>query len=446
MTDFSPWTLFVDIGIISALLLVGKFLRIKIKILQKLFVPPCLIAGFIALAFGPNGLGWIPLSDQTGTYAGILIAFIFACLPFTSASGKGQKEAVRTMWAYSQAGMLLQWGVGGLIGLLLLSKVWPLNPGFGITMPTGFCGGHGSAAAVGEAFSNQGYDDILTLAMTAATVGIIAAVIIGLAIVKWGTSRGHTSYLSSYTDLPEELRTGLLPEHKHSSMGKNTCSSISMDSLTLNLSIIGMIAAGGFGLSKLIGIVLPQFELPVFSCAFIVGILVKSLFRRTWINDYSCKNAISHLSGTFTDYLVAFGIASIKLSIVVDYIVPLSILLITGLLVTLLYVFIVSRLMMKENWFEKAIFTWGWYTGTMAMGIALLRVVDPDMKSKCLDNYAIAYIFIAPVEILLISFAPVAFLGGYGLHFSLLCIMAALFAIGITYFKSFRKTPSLSLD
>lgn len=446
MTEFTPWTLFADIGMISALLLVGKLMRIKIKILQKLFVPPCLIGGFLALAFGPNGLGWLPISNQTGTYAGILIAFIFACLPFTSASVKGEKESIRAMWSYSQGGMLLQWGFGGLIGLLLLNKLWPLNPGFGITMPTGFCGGHGSAAAVGEAFGNQGYEDILTLAMTAATVGIIAAVIIGLIIVKWGTSKGHTSFLTSYTDLPDELRTGLLPENKHSSLGKNTTSSISMDSLTLNLSIIGMIAAGGYGLSKLIALVLPQFELPVFSCAFIVGIIVKSLFKRTWINNYACKNAIGHLSGTFTDYLVAFGIASIKLSIVVDYIGPLCILLSTGLVVTMLYVFVMSRIMMKSHWFEKAIFTWGWYTGTMAMGIALLRVVDPEMQSKCLDNYAIAYILIAPVEILLISFAPVAFLGGYGIHFSILCIVGALLAIGISYIKDNKKKVALALE
>lgn len=444
MTTFTPWTLFVDIGIISALLLLGKLMRVKLKIMQKLFIPPCLIAGFIALAIGPNGLGWLPLSNQTGTYAGILIAFIFACLPFTSSSSKGQKEAVRTMWSYSQAGMLLQWGVGGLIGLLLLNKLWPLNPGFGIVMPSGFCGGHGSAAAIGEAFGNQGYDDILTLAMTAATVGILAAVIIGLIIVKWGTNRGHTAFLASYSNLPDELRTGLLPEHKHSSMGKNTCSSISMDSLTLNLSIIGMIAAGGFGVSKIIAYFLPGFELPVFSCSFIVGILIKAIFSRTRVNEYACKNAIGHLSGTFTDYLVAFGIASIKLSIVLEYITPLAILLLTGLLTTLLYVFLMSRFMMKDYWFEKAIFTWGWYTGTMAMGIALLRVVDPEMKSNCLDNYALAYIFIAPIEILLISLAPVAFLGGYGLNFSLLCIAGALVAFGVSFIKKQKSTPLLS--
>lgn len=39
MTDFTPWTLFVDVGIISVLLLIGKLMRVKIKLIQKLFIP-----------------------------------------------------------------------------------------------------------------------------------------------------------------------------------------------------------------------------------------------------------------------------------------------------------------------------------------------------------------------------------------------------------------------
>ena len=50
MEAFNPWTLFVDIGIISLLLLLGKLMRVKIKFIQKLFIPPSLLAGFIGLA------------------------------------------------------------------------------------------------------------------------------------------------------------------------------------------------------------------------------------------------------------------------------------------------------------------------------------------------------------------------------------------------------------
>ena len=435
MEGFTPWTLFVDIGIISLLLLVGKWMRVKIKWVQKLFIPPSLLAGFIGLALGPYGFNILPISNQTGTYAGILIAFIFGALPLTSKKAEGSSKEISTMWAYSQAGLLLQWAFGGLLGLLVLNQIWPLSPGFGITMPSGFCGGHGTAAAIGQAFGQLGFDEILTLAMTAATFGIVASVILGLIFVKWGARNKHTTYLADYKDLPSELRTGLLPAGKRESMGESTCSSISIDSLTFNLAIVCVIALGGYGISKLAAYYMPGFELPVFSCAFVVGIILKKLLDKTRASESICPQTVGHISGAMTDFLVAFGIASIKISVVIEYIVPLAILLLSGLAVTLIYVFVMARKLMKECWFEKALFTWGWFTGTMAMGIALLRVVDPKMKSRCLDSYALAYLFIAPVEISLITFAPVAFVNGYGLLFSSICLLAGLSIMAVAYFK-----------
>jgi ESS family glutamate:Na+ symporter len=427
--------LFVDIGIISLLLLVGKWMRVKIKWVQKLFIPPSLLAGLIGLALGPYGFNILPISNQTGTYAGILIAFIFGALPLTSKKAEGSSKEISTMWAYSQTGLLLQWAFGGLLGLLVLNQIWPLSPGFGITMPSGFCGGHGTAAAIGQAFGQLGFDEILTLAMTAATFGIVASVILGLIFVKWGARNKHTTYLADYKDLPSELRTGLLPQEKRESMGESTCSSISIDSLTFNLAIVCVIALGGYGISKLAAYYMPGFELPVFSCAFVVGIILKKLLDKTRASESICPQTVGHISGAMTDFLVAFGIASIKISVVIEYIVPLAILLLSGLAVTLIYVFVMARKLMKECWFEKALFTWGWFTGTMAMGIALLRVVDPKMKSRCLDSYALAYLFIAPVEISLITFAPVAFVNGYGLLFSSICLLAGLGIMAVAYFK-----------
>ena len=125
MSTFTPWTLFVDIGIVSALLLIGKLMRVRIKLVQKLFIPPSLLAGFIGLILGPYGFDILPLSNQTGTYAGILIAFIFGALPLTSQKAQGKNRGIANMWAYSQGGMLLQWAFGGFLGLLILSQLWP---------------------------------------------------------------------------------------------------------------------------------------------------------------------------------------------------------------------------------------------------------------------------------------------------------------------------------
>lgn len=441
MSAFTPWTLFVDLGIVAALLLVGKLIRVKVKAVQKMFIPPSLIAGFLGLLLGPEGLGWLPFSGQLGTYAGILIALVFACLPFTSAKvTKEQRGGIGKMWAYSQGGMLFQWAFGGFLGVLVLCQIWPLDKAFGISMSCGFCGGHGTAAAIGTAFERFGNEDMLTLAMTAATVGILGSVLLGMVMIKWATRKGHTSYLSDFSNLPEELKTGLLPEDKRESMGESSCSSISIDGLAFNLAVVVLVAFGGYLVSKGVKLLVPTFELPVFSCAFIIGILVKFVMDKVDVTKYVSKTTVGHLSGTFTDFLVAFGISSIKLSVVMDYIVPLSILLVSGLLFTLLYVFFISYRIFKGNgWFEKAIFTWGWYTGTMAMGIALLRVVDHEMKSRCLDDYALAYLFIAPVEIALITFAPVAFVNGYGVHFLGIVLVAALVVMGVAGAKGWLK-------
>ncbi len=427
---FSPWVLLVDVGIISVLLLLGKLLRAKVRFVQRLFVPPSLLAGFAALLLGPECLGWLPLSGNTGTYASVLIALVFASLPLTSSRKKGN-SGVGRMWAYSQAGMLLQWAFGGAVGLWLINRIWPLNEAFGLSLPAGFCGGHGTAAAIGEAFGKYGFGEMMSLAMTSATMGIIAAVVVGLALIKWAANNGQAVFLDRYSDLPEELRTGILPESKRESLGEASFSAISLDSMTFNFGTVAMTALGGYGISKLIALIWPALMLPVFSCAFIAGLLVKVLYVRTGFMKYVSTRTVSHLSGAFTDYLVAFGVASIKLEVVGEFIVPILILVVSGLVFTFLYVFLAGRRIHKGCWFEKSIFTWGWFTGTMAMSIALLRIADPDMKSGCMDDYAYAYIYIAPVEIALVSLSPLIFASGHGALFIAAC---ALLGVGIICF------------
>jgi ESS family glutamate:Na+ symporter len=81
---FSPWALLVDAGLIGALLALGTLLRAKVKVLQSMMIPAGVLAGFAALILGPNVLGWLPFSDQLGTYTSLLIVIVFACLALTS--------------------------------------------------------------------------------------------------------------------------------------------------------------------------------------------------------------------------------------------------------------------------------------------------------------------------------------------------------------------------
>ena len=432
LTNFTPWVLFSDMGIICGLLLIGKFLRVKIRLIQKLFIPPSLLAGLLGLIFGPNGLGWLPLSGQISTYAAILIAVVFGALPLSSPSFKIKEVAHRVgpMWAFSQFGMVFQWAIMGLFGLLVLRLIWPqLNPAFGVMLPTGFYGGHGTAAAIGSAFEGLGWDEATSLGMTTATVGVIVAILGGLLFIKIATKKGQTSYLADFADLPDEYRSGLLPKEKREATAVGTTSPISIDSHIFHLAIVVLAAFGGYMLSKGVKMAWPKLELPVFSCAFVVGMLIKMAFNKADAATYIDPKTTSSISSSATDLLVACGVASIKLSVVVKYAWPLIVLAVVGICVTVFTVFYFGRHLNRKDWFEKSIFAWGWWTGTMAMGIALLRIVDPKQASRAMDDYALAYLPCAPIEILLITFVPIMFAAGHGLWLMLGCLALSLLVL-----------------
>ena len=429
---FTPWVLLTDLGIISALLLVGKFIRVKVKLVQQLFIPPSLIAGVLGLAFGPNGLGWLPLSGSMGTYAAVLIALVFGSLPLSSPKFSMKEVAGRVgpMWAYASIGMLLQWAVAGLFGLYVLKLIWPdLHDAFGVMLSTGYYGGHGTAAAIGEAFNGLGWDEAASLGMTTATVGVILAIVGGLIFIKWAAKNKHTAFISDFADLPNELRSGLVPEEKRDSMGSATTSSISIEPRTFHLALVLLVAFLGYSLSVGVKQWYPQLELPVFSCAFIVGLILKKVFDATNVTDYICPQTTQRIGSMATDLLVAFGVASIKLGVVVKYAVPLIVLCVAGIFIVWGISFYFGRRLSKTFWFERTIFAWGWWTGTMAMGIALIRIVDPKLASKAMDDYALAYLPIAPVEILLITFVPILFMNGMGLWLSIGCLLLTFLII-----------------
>lgn len=443
--QFTPWTIFIDLGLISILIFIGLVLRAKIKLVQKLFLPSALIAGFLALAFGPNGMGYIPFSNQIGTYSGILIALVFAALPLSTPSipFRDVFDRVGSMWAYSQIVMILQWGLGALFGMWVLGNIWQdLNPAFGLMLASGFAGGHGTAAAIGTAFEGLGWDEAKSLAMTSATVGILSAVIGGILLVKLGTVRGNTKFIADFKELPESLRTGFIPKEKQESIGKEITSPMSIDPLAYQFVIILMVALGGYYLSKLASYFFPTLSLPVFSCAFIMGLIVKKVFKSLGAADTLEPKVLGRFSGTFTDLLVAFGIGSIKLPVVVKYAMPLTILFIFGIAYCLFMFLYLAPRMLRQYWYEKALFTWGWATGTMAMGIAVLRIADPKLESGSLDDFAFAYIPMAPVEILVVSLSPMLFASGKGMYFIAACVgggLAVWIASSLKGWFSFKR-------
>lgn len=440
MEDFTIWALLTDIAIISALLLVGTAIRAKVKWVQSLFLPASMIAGFIGLALGPSGVNILPFSSQFAAYPGLLIAFIFGAVPIGAAKVRFGEvfQRVREMLSYSILITVIMWGGGALVGLLLVGLFFTdINVGFGLVLGAGFVGGHGTAAAIGEAYAKYGWDDAMSLAMTSATIGILVAVIGGIIIIKRNTEKGNTQFISSFKELPNELRTGLIKEEDgRRPIGVETVSSNSIDPLVYHVAIISMVVGGAYWLTDTLEAVFPMVAIPLFSVAFIVGLIFQNIMRLFKADKYIDQPTMDKIGGSATDFLVAIGIASINLTVVMDYAVPLIILFIFGILWAYVIFKFIGPNMFEHYWFEKAIFGWGWSTGTVAMGLALLRIVDPNLKSRTMEDYAMAYVGLVPLELVIITFAPMVFALGFACTVPTVLLAIAAIVIGLhVHFK-----------
>lgn len=432
---FSIQTLMSDVGLMSLLLLAGVVLRARVMWIQKLFLPASITAGLLGLLLGPGGLGWLGFSDAIGSYPGILIAFIFGSLALSAERVPLERIAGRvgSMWSFGNMALIGMYGAGVLFALLFLAPFWSAMPeGFGLLLAAGFVGGHGTAAAIGEVFAAHGWPEATSLAMTSATIGVLCSILGGIAIIRYSARRGRTSFISDFESLPGELRTGLVPRERRESETVETISSMTIDPLLFHLLLVAGVAGISFWLQAQIS-ALFDFSAPAFALAFLVGLAVNAAMGKLGIRQYMSSPLINRIGSGATDVLVAFGIASINLAVVAAYFLPLLLLMIFGLIFSYVFFRYVARGLFREYWFEKGLFGWGWFTGTVAMGIALLKIVDPRLKSKTLDDFALAYIFSAPIEIMLVTFSPLVLIAGYSWLYALvtLGIVASIAVLAI---------------
>ena len=439
--EFSVWDILVDLGIISTLLLIGTFLRAKVGIFQRSFMPASIIAGILGLILGKSGFNILPFSDFIDSYPSILIAIVFAALPLSTPKFKWSDmfDKVGRLWSYSQIIMLFMWGGGLLFALILLVPLFDVHNGFGLLLAAGFVGGHGTAAALGGAFQSQGWEEATSLAMTSATIGAIIAIGVGLLLIKSNANKGNTNYISSFDKLPDELKSGLLPKNKRDSLGENTVSSILIDPFAFHLILVLFATMIGYYLSQFGESLYANLSIPAFSLAFLVGLILKNLMQLVKADEYIDNRIMNSIGGTATDLLVAFGIASINLTVIVENMIPFSILIVFGIIISYFFYRILSKNYFQENWFEKGIFTFGWITGAVATAIALLRIVDPKFKSNTLDEFGLAYIPIAPVEIAIITFSPVFILNGQHWLLTVITIGLGFVILLVSYYKKWFR-------
>lgn len=439
MEDFSAYTLMLDVGWISLLMVIGNVLRHQVKfIFQDLLLPAPITAGLIGLVVGPNVLGWINFSDNLGDYTSILIAVVFASMAYSMEVGGNMGKGARNMWGYSTMMFTGQWGLFIVLGLFLFAPLFDTPNWFGMMLPVGFTGGFGTAAAVGGALEGVGADAASSLGFTSATVGTLAAIIGGVIAGNWGIRKGKVSHVPK--ELPEELRRGYIKNiDERPSLGRATTNPSSIEPLALHFGFIILTVMTAYGINQGLSSIWENVSVPLFAMSMVVGLIFRALMNFVGAEDYLDKDSISSISGAATDYLIAFGVAAIVPAAIASYWQALLLLFILGTIFCAFFLLWFPAEFFGERWIERGIFGWGWATATVATGIAILKIVDPKLKSGTLSEYGMAYIGFGPFEISWTIIAPMAVMYGFTGIFGAISLAIS---IGVYIaFKSMRLMP-----
>lgn len=428
--NYSATALLYDVACMSALMVIAKILRSKVKLIQKLYIPSALIAGFLGLFLGKQFFNVLPFSNEISSYAGILIAFVFGSMFIgskTKVSFRSMFSSVGDSFLVNGAAEIAQFAFFTLIGVTVLPRLFPnMHEAFGLMLPSGFVGGHGTAAAIGGVLAENGWTDATSIGQTFATIGLLGGIIGGVVLINIGARKGKTAIIKDVNDLPEEMLTGLVKEKDRVEFGKNTINSMSLDTFSWHFSLIlvavGMAYLVNTGLKKF----LPSVSFPVYGLALICSIILQAALKLLKLDEYVDKKIVTHIGSCATDYLVAFGVASINVSVVVEYLVPIIILSVLGFALVIAWFWIISPKCYRNFWFERGMYVYGLTTGVMATGVILLRITDPEFKSGVLEDFGFAWIFLSFMDMFMVSFSPLFVINGTAVVSSVVLLIVAV--------------------
>jgi ESS family glutamate:Na+ symporter len=391
----------VDLIVISLFLVLGTVLRAKISIFQRFIIPASVIGGIIGLIMGRNVLGIIPISDFYSQLANVGIDVVFAGL-FIGRVIPGFRELGKTAGAQTAFAYFNGFGqiaIGLAVVILFGAIGTQLNPMFGLQLIVGFQGGVGVGTAVAPMVGKLGWSATKAAAIgeTFGVIGLVLSVMIGVVIVNIGTARNFTvkkfqegeHHVDSVTFLPDEERK---------SIGKEITSPEAGSSLVFNFGIMGLAILCGHLIHFGIVTAAPPLEfLPKFPFALIGGLIVQSIMQRSRLDSYIDKGTVDSISGFALDTLIIASLMAIDLSVVVTYALPLTVMIIAGLVFNFWQVKWMGPRILPGAWFEKSVCEFAQSTGSTPQAMLLLRMMDPRLNTGAAEAFALKMFFFSPV-------------------------------------------------
>lgn len=368
----APLTLILVVVLLAA----AGTLRTLVPGAGRLKVPDSMVAGFLGLALGPSFLGWLPIDQdvlERVVYHGLALIFITVSLrtpPAADATASGVRG-----FAFALPVLVLAQSLAGM-GLVF---VWALmgtvlHPGVGMMVPLGFSQGPGQALALGSAWEAAGMQDGAQLGLIMAAMGFVFCVGVGPPMLALARARG---WLAETEDQLAEQ-----PPEQLARAGPGA-----MEPLTRQIAAIGLVYLGAWGVIQLLVLALgdrPQAVATVYGFHFILGTILglatRRVLRVTDRSELLDTPLLSRIAALTVSLVTVSAIAAVKLSVIREWwLVVLVFSTVAGSLTAALALWFARRAF-PDAPFEYALVLFGAATGTLATGLALLRLVDPELR------------------------------------------------------------------
>ena len=413
------------LSLLSVLLLVGTFLRAKVKLFQSLYLPASVIGGFIGIIISPEILGRFSnysISEEwIKTYSllpGILSVPIFAAIPLGMFLNENKNiksmypSKVLICFGLFQCAAMTQSAIGYATNMFF-SKINPqlnMYRTFGYELSAGFAGGHGLAAATGkllEGFGIPQWEIAQGVALTTATIGLIGGIVFGIIFINLAVRKNKTKIIKRINDNADKsMEVGYNKDiNKQNSLGRETFLSSSIETITFHLAIIFTVCGIAYIVLNLVKKmnIAGLNVLPVWTYSMIIMFALNFIIKKlnlVWMVDAKVK---AKIMGTLSDFAIVSAMTSLPIKAIINYIAPITVMCILGFIITYLLVFPLNSFFFKEDYsFERAIISWGTLTGVLITGMTLLKICDPEYKSPALSEFSLGFSLMSVTGLLIV--------------------------------------------
>ncbi len=391
------------IGLAVILLIIGRFLRNKIGFFEKYCIPAPVIGGFLfaIIAFILKQANIMEIKFDTTLQQFFMVMF-FTSVGF-NASLQVLKKGGKKVFTFLLAAIglvilqnLLAVGLAPFVGLHPLLAL--------MTGSTPMTGGHGTAAAIAptvEALGFKGADTASTIAIAAATFGLIGGSMIGGPIADRLIKKNNL------------LPTDIINERKNEHFEKKDIDENVrkedlpiLDAEKFSYAFFYILIAMGLGsyLSIILKALLPALSLPVYIGPMIIAAIMRNIFDASE-KLHAPIHEISVIEDVSLNLFLAMALMSLKLWQLIDLAIPVIILLLAQVVLIYFYLIFVTFKVMGSD-YDAAVMVSGhagFGLGATPNGIANMRsVTEKYIYSK------VAFFVIPLVGALFIDFFNVS--------------------------------------